>query len=176
METQKTCTTCNQQKCLSEFHKSRSGRYGVASVCKECVVVYHKQHYLANKTNILRQTSKYQTENRDRLREVKKNWEKRNRKSIRLAKKKYEQENRKVKQAHAKVLRAKKKGTLIPMPCVVCGGPNAQAHHDDYSKPLSVKWYCSLHHNQMHAKERSTNGTASIPTEAAAPEASAPAF
>src|SRR3990167_8357179 len=32
--------------------------------------------------------------------------------------------------------------------CEVCGKEKAQAHHDDYSKPLEVKWFCPLHHRQ----------------------------
>ena len=27
-------------------------------------------------------------------------------------------------------------------------------HHDDYSKPLEVRWVCALHHKQIHNKEK----------------------
>jgi len=34
--------------------------------------------------------------------------------------------------------------------CVVCGKPNADAHHVDYSKPLDVIWLCHMHHLMLH--------------------------
>lgn len=30
-----------------------------------------------------------------------------------------------------------------------CRGP-VQAHHDDYSRPLDVRWLCKGHHDQHH--------------------------
>jgi hypothetical protein len=32
----------------------------------------------------------------------------------------------------------------------VCGDPDAHAHHEDYSKPLEVRWLCTQHHNEAH--------------------------
>ena len=37
-------------------------------------------------------------------------------------------------------------GTLEKGPCEVCGDPVTQAHHDDYEKPLTVRWLCTVHH------------------------------
>jgi len=34
----------------------------------------------------------------------------------------------------------------------VCGAENAQAHHDDYSRPLDVRWLCDTHHRQHHGE------------------------
>jgi hypothetical protein len=34
--------------------------------------------------------------------------------------------------------------------CEVCGVANAQAHHDDYTKPLDVRWFCQAHHGEAH--------------------------
>lgn len=31
---------------------------------------------------------------------------------------------------------------------------SVQAHHDDYSKPLEVRWFCRSHHQRMHRAER----------------------
>ncbi len=42
-------------------------------------------------------------------------------------------------------------GTLIRQPCEVCGASTVDAHHDDYSKPLEVRWLCRPHHHQHHA-------------------------
>ncbi len=41
-----------------------------------------------------------------------------------------------------------KKGIILRQPCSVCGKPDAQGHHEDYSKPLAVMWFCVLHHSE----------------------------
>jgi len=58
--------------------------------------------------------------------------------------------------------KAIKRGILIPQPCEKCGktgvmadGRNAiQAHHDDYNKPLDVRWLCQEHHHEWHKSNR----------------------
>lgn len=51
------------------------------------------------------------------------------------------------------VSQALKKGELKRLPCErytsQCRG-RVEAHHDDYEKPLNVKWLCSLHHRVRH--------------------------
>ena len=46
----------------------------------------------------------------------------------------------------------KRRGHLVPEACEVCGGP-AEMHHDDYSKPLQVRWMCREHHLAHHQQE-----------------------
>jgi len=58
----------------------------------------------------------------------------------------------KKKQARALVGTHIKYGKLIPLPCSVCGSSPAEAHHDDYDQPLSVRWLCLKHHRKLHAK------------------------
>jgi hypothetical protein len=48
------------------------------------------------------------------------------------------------------VSRALRKGELTKKPCEVCGNPRAEAHHDDYKKPLEVIWLCVRHHAMRH--------------------------
>jgi hypothetical protein len=50
--------------------------------------------------------------------------------------------------ARNRVYKAIKSGKLIKQPCHVCGDPNSQAHHTDYTKPLMVEWLCRKHHNE----------------------------
>jgi len=67
-------------------------------------------------------------------------------------------------QAHNLTEKAIAKGLLVPQPCEVCGfegraedGRNlVQAHHDDYNKPLQVRWLCQSHHHEWHQTNRAT--------------------
>jgi ribosomal protein S27AE len=52
--------------------------------------------------------------------------------------------------AHKAVMNAKRRGELIPAPCESCGASSVQAHHDDYSKPLDVRWLCRRCHREWH--------------------------
>jgi hypothetical protein len=44
-------------------------------------------------------------------------------------------------------------GSLAKRPCVVCGR-RAEAHHDDYSRPLDITWLCRFHHRKRDADLR----------------------
>lgn len=46
-----------------------------------------------------------------------------------------------------------RRGKIKRGPCEVCGAEKAHAHHDDYGKPLAVRWLCPFHHRQHHAEE-----------------------
>lgn len=41
-------------------------------------------------------------------------------------------------------------GKLVRQPCEECGAEKTDAHHDDYAKPLEVRWLCRSHHRQWH--------------------------
>lgn len=45
-------------------------------------------------------------------------------------------------------------GRLKKEPCAVCGSSDSEAHHEDYSKPLDVIWYCPKHHAERHVQIR----------------------
>jgi ribosomal protein S27AE len=48
--------------------------------------------------------------------------------------------------------RALRLGLLVRQPCEVCGREKVDAHHDDYSQPLKVRWLCRRCHGQHHAR------------------------
>ena len=54
------------------------------------------------------------------------------------------------RKVHGVVRKALKSGDLERKPCEVCGSPTSVAHHDDYEKPLEVRWLCYLHHSNIH--------------------------
>jgi DNA-binding XRE family transcriptional regulator len=52
--------------------------------------------------------------------------------------------------ARSAVARALRRGDFHRLPCEVCGSPKSHAHHEDYSKPLEVRWLCEEHHIAAH--------------------------
>src|SRR5215469_16369791 len=44
-------------------------------------------------------------------------------------------------------------GRLLREPCEVCGD-HAEMHHDDYARPLDVRWLCRTHHAEVHHRVR----------------------
>jgi len=48
-----------------------------------------------------------------------------------------------------------KRGKIVRKVCEVCGG-RAQMHHDDHNNPTAVRWFCRLHHLQLHGKMKSS--------------------
>ena len=54
--------------------------------------------------------------------------------------------------AQTAVNNAIRDGRLQAKSCQVCGCEITHAHHDDYSKPLDVRWLCPRHHNEWHAE------------------------
>ena len=41
-------------------------------------------------------------------------------------------------------------GKLKRQNCFVCDSPKTQAHHEDYSRPFDLIWYCKAHHVERH--------------------------
>ena len=52
--------------------------------------------------------------------------------------------------ARAAANHAIERGELVRQPCEVCGAVPTDGHHDDYSKPLEVRWLCHEHHGAEH--------------------------
>lgn len=46
------------------------------------------------------------------------------------------------------------RGKLERRPCEDCGDLNAEMHHDDYDRPLDVRWLCRPDHLAEHRLER----------------------
>ncbi|TXH55919.1 MAG: hypothetical protein E6Q97_07710 [Desulfurellales bacterium] len=58
------------------------------------------------------------------------------------------------RKAHSAVNYAVRSGRIKKLPCEVCGSKvRIQGHHDDYSKPLEVRWLCQVHHKELHRKD-----------------------
>lgn len=130
----KTCKKCGLEKELTEFYKHSAMSDGRLGKCKECTKKDVKEHRLANI---------------DRIREY-------DRKRGNRQSPQYLREYRKTfpnkYAAHVLVGNCVRDGKLFKEPCEICGSENVHAHHDDYAKPLNVRWLCAAHHKQWHAE------------------------
>ena len=129
----KTCFKCHNEKPLSEFYKHSQMKDGHVNKCKEC-----------NKLDV----SEYRIKNIDSIRAYDRS--RGNRHSpeyIREYNKKYPMKYK----AKNMINNAIRDGKLFREPCEECGISNSHGHHDDYSKPLNVRWLCAAHHQKWHA-------------------------
>lgn len=59
------------------------------------------------------------------------------------------------KPTHEAVTNALRGGTLRRQPWCICGSTHElHAYHDDYARPLDVRWYCRFHHIGHYRLER----------------------
>lgn len=130
----KICKLCNASKELSEFYIIKGNKDGLSGSCKDCT----KKRISKHRKNNIERIRAY-----DRQRGCRQ--EESYRKEIRKNKPKQYV-------AQTAVNNAIRAGKLKRKPCEVCGCGNSHAHHDDYSKPLKVRFLCAMHHKQWHEK------------------------
>ena len=63
---------------------------------------------------------------------------------------KWNANNKEKKTAHSKFWNALKQGNILKQPCEYCGNKKAHAHHEHYSRPFDVIWFCHFHHMEHH--------------------------
>ena len=120
----KACKSCGNIKPLDQFYRQRGMADGHRNECKDC----RREAVTSNRNERIEQYRAYDRErSATRVRDPQK---------IR---------------AKTAVLHAIRSGTLIRQPCEVEGcSAKAEGHHEDYSKPLVVRWRCRRHHMELH--------------------------
>jgi hypothetical protein len=156
----KRCYGCNETKPQGAYARNRRRPDGRQALCRDCV----KKHYEANRDPIRQHQrntwSTYAEANRQRLREKDRARRAANPGGDAAYRLTYK-ELYAPKIAAGNAIRSQiLTGRVAKQPCEVCGDEKADAHHDDYAKPLDVRWLCRKHHRQWHAKHGSApNGT-----------------
>ncbi len=72
MDNLKTCTCCKIEKPISEFHKSKTQKYGVNSRCKSCAIESSKLWSAKNREKRLIAGRNYELKNKEAIRKRKK--------------------------------------------------------------------------------------------------------
>ena len=148
----KYCGACKTEKSLAEFGKRSASVDGLAAKCKSCQSAYDKAR--ANKPERVALRAAYAATDAGKaaMNRGRAKYAEAHRQEATDRCKQYRAENPIKHKAHDLVAYAMRTGALIKLPCEVCGDPSDVAHHDDYEKPLDVRWLCASHHRYWHAE------------------------
>jgi len=157
----KRCRRCWTVKPAGEFSFDRSRHDGLARQCRECDSDRHKERRRENGDLIrVRARRRYSASPEQKRRAAAEYRRTDKGKRLNLeAVKRYRDRNTHKLAAHLAVKKALAAGDLVrPDQCQIahvgnCSG-RIEAHHDDYSKPLEVRWLCTGHHQASHTKTR----------------------
>lgn len=147
----KICNSCKEEKTIDEYYKHPMGLYGTQPLCKICHREKVKENRKANADHYrnyekqramlphrVKARKEYaKTEHGYQIiKEIKKNWAKRN----------YPK-----RKAQNMVNNALRDGKITKPSKCECGRTGRiEGHHDDYTKPLEVRWLCVPCHKQAH--------------------------
>ena len=94
MQLKKCNGICQEEKNISLFHKKKDGKFGVKSICKECVKKLNSENYILNKDVILNNSKKYIKNNKQKVKDNHKRYNDNNKQDIEIYQKKYYQKNK----------------------------------------------------------------------------------
>lgn len=147
----KVCFKCGVERPLTEFYAHPRMKDGTVNKCKEC----NKKDVRKNYRDNVEHYAEYEVSRRDEPHRVKARQEyaltERGVERGNLAKRSYITRNPVKQKAHKLLTNAVRDGKVGKTPCEVCNSTyKIHGHHDDYAKPLEVRWLCSKHHREWH--------------------------
>lgn len=149
IEDGRACRRCALILPIDAFYNDKRSADGRASICRDCLSAKRRRNRVARLDH-------YRARERARLARDR---------AIRRARRKQRElatgYNRKGRRPPEDPIKARarrlawnaiQRGILVRLPCEVCGDLRGiHAHHEDYSRPLDVRWLCQLHHLRHHA-------------------------
>lgn len=166
----KMCHGCNKELPIEKFSKNNYRKDGLQTRCKSCIRKYQekwildnsehhkkliKKNYEENKEKYLIKQNEYKSKNKDKIKEMfKRYYSSEIGREQRLKHYKiYKKRNPEKTRARWLVRTYLKRGKIVKKPCCNCGSEsNIHAHHNDYSKPLDISWYCRSCHSELHRR------------------------
>lgn len=148
----KICRECKQTKPLSDFYAHPMMKDGHLNKCVECVKNRVKTHREKNLDKI----RAYDKQRSTQPHRVKARKEYIKTEAGKIARKKasinYKKKYPMAYAAHVITCNALRDGKIFREEvCSVCGSTyNVEGHHDDYTKPLELRWLCEPCHKEWH--------------------------
>lgn len=148
----KQCRMCGAVKTIEDFYLAANGRIDIR--CIECAKSASRRNRDRNKDYYL-QYDRARANDTQRV-SARKEYalSEHGRAVLRENKKKWALKNKGKRDAHVSVGNAIRDGRLVRKECEICGNKDVDAHHDDYSQPLNVRWFCRSCHANHHKKLR----------------------
>jgi hypothetical protein len=141
----KKCFKCGIIKPVDSFYRHKETADGYLGKCKTCTKRDVKKRYDSDDGRakiIAYEKSRFKDPER--------------KKKIANYQKKSRESRPGAYRARNAVSNAVRDGRLIRLPCEICGDAKSQAHHDDYRRPLSVRWLCFKHHREIEHGQQVT--------------------
>lgn len=150
----KICFKCKIEKPLCDYYKHSQMPDGHLNKCKECTK-HDVRKNRESKIDYYREYDKKRFQKDPKVRERHKRYQKTSagKESLKRTRKKWLENNAVKRTAHILVNNKLRDGTLKkPQHCECCGESKKRinGHHDDYTKPLEVRWLCCLCHAKWH--------------------------
>lgn len=132
----KICSCCKQPQPFSNFQQRKLSKDGLTASCKSCLKIRDK-----NRENDQRRAQRrlYQKTEKGKIA---------HKKAMQI----YKERNPLKRAAHIIIGNYVKNKKIIPeIFCSICNSDKKiEAHHDDYTKPLDVRWLCECCHKEWH--------------------------
>jgi len=135
----KLCRDCSLVKTASDFHRCSANSDGLQSYCKVCLLA-RKRDWEASggRARMTAAQQRYKLRHPTRVEDSQGRWS---------------EANPRKRSASWRLRKAVYDGRIQKKPCEVCGTRrHVHGHHDDYAKPLAVRWLCAKHHRERHKK------------------------
>lgn len=135
----KVCSCCSKTLPLDAFQVRAASSDGLTAACKSCLRIRDSEKYKKFRDKRISQQKAYAESDAGKL-------------SHNASCVKWKEKFPNKRKAHNLVNNYIRDQKLLSEPCQTCGSTErVHAHHDDYSRPLNVRWLCAAHHRQWHA-------------------------
>lgn len=157
----KICNKCKIKKSIDEFHKCKKNSERLRTFCKKCTLKQNSNNYFSKHEYYKKKHLEYAKKEESKT--LHKKWfssyrlTEKAKKSLVKKVRLWENKNPIKKRAIYLIRQAIKNGNIKrQLECSVCGSSKlVSGHHDDYSKPLVVRWLCYLCHKKWHKENGS---------------------